>query len=108
MKNIILGILLISFVQAVNASVTWDWSFPEPNVFLSPKESFFLGGTVTNDISSTDNININAGIWDVSGDLIFTDFEGVLYTTNEAYSEVGGLLENISGPIIAPGVNRVN
>ena len=104
MKNIIIGLFLISLTNTANAATTWDWSFPDSNITLAQTETFYIGGIITNDISSTESLNIGAYSWWVSaGDLSNSDFTGGLYTYNPTSNQIGGLFENDSNAIIAPG-----
>ncbi|MDH5612624.1 MAG: hypothetical protein OEY66_09240 [Gammaproteobacteria bacterium] len=104
MKNVIMGLFLISLTGTVNASMIWDWSFPDSNITLAQTEIFYIGGTITNDITSTESLNIGAYSWWVSaGDLSNSDFTGNLYMMNITSYQIGGLFENDADAIIAPG-----
>jgi hypothetical protein len=104
MKNILIGIYLILLTSTANAASVWDWSFPDSNIILGQTETLYIGGTITNDISSTENINIGGYSWWVSaGDLNDSDFFGGLYTYHPTAFQTGGLFENNSDAIIAPG-----
>lgn len=87
-----------------HAAIIWDWSFPEENITLTPTETFYIGGTLSNHISSTENLRINAYSWWISGgDLGNNDFFGDVYTYNSTASSPGGLFYNNQPTNIAPG-----
>lgn len=102
--NVIQSLILLLFTQTAQAALVWDWSFSDTNVTLTQTETFYIGGTITNDNSSTESLNIGAFSWWVSGgDLSNNDFMGVLYSFNPTSNDIGGLFENDSNAVIAPG-----
>ncbi|MEW6331438.1 MAG: hypothetical protein AB1560_08265 [Pseudomonadota bacterium] len=103
LARVIGGFGLMLATQIAGAAVVWTWSFLDDNITLSPTETLYIGGTLINDSSSTENLRIGAySLW-VTGDLSNNDLDGGLYTYNPTTNEPGGLFAGGQDTNIAPG-----
>jgi uncharacterized repeat protein (TIGR02543 family) len=110
-KIFILAVTALSIFtsgQPVQATLTWDWNFPDNNVVLSPTEDFYISGTVYNNSASNEPVKITAwSLWYSGGNVNILRFPHDYYTPHYIDRDPGGLFAGGDYTFyVAPGQQR--
>jgi hypothetical protein len=114
---VLVSILLLAPLAA-RAAIIWSWSFDQTEYVVGPSDSIIVHATLLNDLSSTENLQIEGAGANFGGDLqkiydftfgptgnsseFSTQFFGVDLAPGETSSFVWGILTPIGA--VAPGI----